>query len=933
MTAILRIHQRLVQHNLYSVLIVGLVCLSTFGITVTHDYNLDDNLVTQNHRLTSGGINAIAEIYESPYYEDDMGYSYGFRPTTLASFALEHAIFGESPTVSHTINVLLYLATCILVYLLIARLFPDKKGMALFGALLFTVHPLHTEVVASIKNRDEILALFFALLACYTLIRPMKWLIALPLAAAFFFLSLTSKMSAVNFILLLALVPTYPKPLLKDALLLTLYGASLYFVFKGRDMNFGIETKIAYITFAFLALRLFTLFHDTQVLHRCARYLRKGIQHVLQRARVGFRKITKAYMKYILATRVPVGRSIEILVSGLLLLWVVGSSITALEALAFVLVSLSFFVFKTNKYDAFFRYSFVFLISSDLNAYFSYVVLNNLLSVSNKRASFNYSILQQGLGVAMLLFFWLISMCDLDDLTIATVHLGVFVSLLIGRIPTPTFKKLAVVCSAPILILFHVYILGITVPESALVYTLLFTPLILRTFAPKNVKEQISKLLSGRNIGVLVSRYFQKKFSVLITITTALALLVGGLNFSNNYLDLDQRFELAQNFYHDNVQHIKSYAGFGSSYDVHEHWDPSEFQSWKRPFDFVEHPLSPMAPATWKYGTAFATLNRYLGKLFVPYPQAFYYGYNEVELAQLLSPQSLFSIAVHLGLLILAFAARKAHPAISIGVLLYLSSIVLFSGLVELVAGMFADRFSYVASFGFCLAFAGLVGWFIEKSPQQIRYIIASLMFVLLASFAAYSVHRNALWKDEITLMRHDIQHVPNSAQAHRLLGFALMKNVFSNSDIPETNRQQQIAEAASHFAKSTELVPEFFNAWVDLGRAYMANNEPEKAINAYKSALQIDSSYTLLYLNVASASEAIYNYNDAVYYYEKYMAANAFVGLEVYDALARNLYQLQRYDDAIYVCQQALNHDPSLTFFQEKITMLQRLKSEQLKD
>jgi tetratricopeptide (TPR) repeat protein len=62
-----------------------------------------------------------------------------------------------------------------LIFYLSNRLLPEKSP--LFGfivALIFAVHPLHTEVVASIKNRDEILSLLFALLAIFLALFPSK---------------------------------------------------------------------------------------------------------------------------------------------------------------------------------------------------------------------------------------------------------------------------------------------------------------------------------------------------------------------------------------------------------------------------------------------------------------------------------------------------------------------------------------------------------------------------------------------------------------------------------------------------------------------------------------------------------------------------------------------------------------------------------------
>jgi hypothetical protein len=72
-----------------------------FGNTLPHGYNLDDEFVTKNHPFTSKGFAGIEEIFKSPYYSDNMGYSYEYRPVTHLSFAIEHQLFGEHPSISH----------------------------------------------------------------------------------------------------------------------------------------------------------------------------------------------------------------------------------------------------------------------------------------------------------------------------------------------------------------------------------------------------------------------------------------------------------------------------------------------------------------------------------------------------------------------------------------------------------------------------------------------------------------------------------------------------------------------------------------------------------------------------------------------------------------------------------------------------------------
>ena len=147
----------------FPLIVFGFSTLIYFN-SILNNYSMDDELVTQNHRLTSKGISAIPEIFRSPYYEDRAGYKYEYRPLVLVTFAIEHSIFGDNPHVSHFINVLLYGLLCLVLFNLLKLLFASYDvTFALLVTLVFAAHPTHTEVVASIKNRDEILALLFGL--------------------------------------------------------------------------------------------------------------------------------------------------------------------------------------------------------------------------------------------------------------------------------------------------------------------------------------------------------------------------------------------------------------------------------------------------------------------------------------------------------------------------------------------------------------------------------------------------------------------------------------------------------------------------------------------------------------------------------------------------------------------------------------------------
>jgi protein O-mannosyl-transferase len=68
----------------------------------------------------------------------------------------------------HVNSVLLYIISIALIYLFLSTyFFKNNKLVALLVSLLFLVHPLHTEVVANVKSRDEILSLLFIMLTMH----------------------------------------------------------------------------------------------------------------------------------------------------------------------------------------------------------------------------------------------------------------------------------------------------------------------------------------------------------------------------------------------------------------------------------------------------------------------------------------------------------------------------------------------------------------------------------------------------------------------------------------------------------------------------------------------------------------------------------------------------------------------------------------------
>ncbi|MBW6459888.1 MAG: tetratricopeptide repeat protein [Bacteroidales bacterium] len=147
---------------------IGILIILTFllyGNTIRNHYSLDDYHIAKNNPDFEQGISAIPRIFTTMYASEN-GLNFGYRPLVRTSFAIEFQFFGKRPYVSHFINIIFYLIAVLMLYKILRRLLRDFHYFLPFIiALLFLAHPIHTEVVASLKNRDELFVLIFCLLA------------------------------------------------------------------------------------------------------------------------------------------------------------------------------------------------------------------------------------------------------------------------------------------------------------------------------------------------------------------------------------------------------------------------------------------------------------------------------------------------------------------------------------------------------------------------------------------------------------------------------------------------------------------------------------------------------------------------------------------------------------------------------------------------
>ena len=202
-------------------IILGLIGFIFYINTIYNEFALDDGIVIHKNEYVMEGIGGIDSImkrdaYHSFYKQMNAKAQLAggrYRPLSIVSFAIEQEFIGKYPDghlppancwdenlngkpdadedinkdglyndndcltkgcmLRHFNNVLFYVLCVLLIYAMFKNhLFTKYPDMAFVAALLFCIHPIHTEVVANMKSRDEIFSMIFI---CLTFINVFKY--------------------------------------------------------------------------------------------------------------------------------------------------------------------------------------------------------------------------------------------------------------------------------------------------------------------------------------------------------------------------------------------------------------------------------------------------------------------------------------------------------------------------------------------------------------------------------------------------------------------------------------------------------------------------------------------------------------------------------------------------------------------------------------
>ncbi len=189
------------------IILLGLI----FNLTsLNNEYALDDGIIIHQNDHVIKGVKGIKDIMTKDAYESfyrrmnatDQLAGGRYRPLSVVSFAIEQEFIGAYPkdglypaqcwdtngnkindaeedtnddgvfnevdcqvkgaSLRHFVNIISFIIGVMLLYLFFRNyIFKNFHDLAFLAALLFLMHPIHSEAIANVKSRDEIFSLIF----------------------------------------------------------------------------------------------------------------------------------------------------------------------------------------------------------------------------------------------------------------------------------------------------------------------------------------------------------------------------------------------------------------------------------------------------------------------------------------------------------------------------------------------------------------------------------------------------------------------------------------------------------------------------------------------------------------------------------------------------------------------------------------------------
>ncbi|HTA26504.1 MAG TPA: tetratricopeptide repeat protein, partial [Bacteroidia bacterium] len=227
-----------------------------------------------------------------------------------------------------------------------------------------------------------------------------------------------------------------------------------------------------------------------------------------------------------------------------------------------------------------------------------------------------------------------------------------------------------------------------------------------------------------------------------------------------------------------------------------------------------------LATPIQKFATEWYALGKYIFQLFVPYPLACDYSYNQIPYHNFSDITVWLSLFAIIGIAYWGFKLLMKKDVMALPVFFFLFMLIPISNFFINVGASYGERFDYHASLGFVVVISWLAFRLTRKVPFATRKAaIMGVAVVLMLVCAGETISRNADWKNDYTLFMHDVKVVPNSefADCDASVGYINLSTEKGN----ESRKTNMLDTAVMLCKRAIDLDKGFPDPFINVGLAY----------------------------------------------------------------------------------------------------------------
>lgn len=242
----------------------------------------------------------------------------------------------------------------------------------------------------------------------------------------------------------------------------------------------------------------------------------------------------------------------------------------------------------------------------------------------------------------------------------------------------------------------------------------------------------------------------------------------------------------------------------------------------------LENPLAPLSPPERVLNAA-AILFRYVGRLVLPLRLSADESAWSIPVERGVGFSGAAALLLVLSLLLAAVAREREKRNAAFGLLFFGVAFAPTANLLFPTGTIFAERLAYLPSAGFLLALASVIlGLPAARPVSRLR---VAVLFAAALAFAARTVARDLVWKDDASVFEATVRSSPESAKAHYNLAWL-------------SAQAGRLPEALEHYTRATRIYPKYFDAWAGKGSVEQRMDDLAAAEKSFLRSLEVAPGY-----------------------------------------------------------------------------------------